>query len=673
MKRKYISIALILLIFTQTIYFTSVFAQKLKRIDKQMLKYEYAESTKLLEKIILEKGRHTQEAMEKLALCYRLMNEPEQAAKWYAETLKMEGTNSENHYYYAEMLRTLGRYKEAQQQFLKYASLVPEDDKGATLLSKYCEDIIPYLKEPANYTMTNASMLNTEYSEFSPAIYKSAIVFTSDRPRKDKHSKTYSWTGNSFLNLYASEINYTQKNQEFTVANPAQFSKDLSQTYHDGTAVFSKDWKTVYFTRTTNERVKKGDNPIATIMLKMYSSHNIDGHWTEPEPFYLNSNDYSVGHPALSVDGKKLYFASDMPNGFGETDIYECTLENDTWTNVQNLGDKINTSRKEMFPYISDDGSLYFSSTGHLGYGGFDIYSSKPDGENWKPPENMGMPLNSSYDDFGVCILDEGKGFISSNRPDGLGNDDLYTFEPIKPYLLTGRVVSDSGTVLRNATVFLLNKNTNKVLVLKTDYLGKYSTEVTPGTPYILLSKKDGYFDDCISIQIKDDTENQYDLILAQIPKKEIIKLENIYYDLDKWSIRPDAIPNLTLVVKALNQNPINIELSSFTDSRASNEYNIELSKKRTESVMNYIISQGIDMNRILANSYGESRLINECPDNAYCTEEQHQMNRRTEFNIIEFEKQETNIIDELGKYQARNIYNKNEFKEGYFYSCKKN
>lgn len=674
MKRKYISITLILLIFTQTICFTSVFAQKLKRIDEQMLKYEYAESTKLLEKIILEKGRHTQEAMEKLALCYRLMNEPEQAAKWYAEVIKDEETNPENYFYYAQMLRTLGRYVDAQRHFLKYNSLVPENTKEAVLLAQYCENIIPYLNKADTYTITNLTKLNTAYSEFSPVVYKDSLVFTSDRPSKDKHSKTYSWTGNSFLDLFASEINYSNDQHSFGVSNPVEFNKELSQSYHDGTAVFSKDWNKIFYTRTTNERVKKGNNPVATIVLKLYESHFINGHWSEPESFYLNSDLYSVGHPALSVDGKKLYFVSDMPDGFGGTDLYECTLENDQWANVKNLGSRINTSGNEMFPYVKNDGSLYFSSTGQFGYGGLDVFVTKPKGEGWQSPENLGKPINSSYDDFGISFITEGKGFVSSNRLGGYGSDDIYSFERIiiiPPIMISGRVISDQGSVLKDATIFLLNSNTNKVQILKTDNLGRYSTEVEKNTPYILLSKKINYLDDCLSVQVKEDDENPNDLVLEKLAKNKIIAIENIYYNFDKWDIKLESEIELNHVVKILKENQISIELGSHTDSRGTDKYNAILSQKRAQSAVNYIISQGIDSSIISAKGYGESKLINKCSDGISCTEDEHQMNRRTEFKIIAVKKQKENSVDSLSKYVVGEIYNINEFKTGYFDKCK--
>lgn len=673
MKHKYIIIAFVCLVIFQTIGLTKVYTQNIKRIEKQMLKYEYAESTVLLKKIIKKNGKYAPVAKEKLATCYRLMNEPEKAAKWYAELIKDEEANPENHFYYAQMLRTLGRYVEAKSQFLKYNSLVPENNKGAASLAQYCEEIIPFLKKPDKFTMANASKLNSAYADFSPAVYKNSLVFTSDRPKADEGSKTYAWTGSSFLDLYASEIDYQNEQHKFSATSPVEFNEELSQSYHDGTAVFSRDWTTVIFTRTTNERVKKGDNPVATIVLKLYESHLINGHWSEPKPFYLNSNDYSVGHPALSVDGQKLYFVSDMPNGFGGTDLYECSLENNQWTNVKNLGSKINTTGNEMFPYVKKDGSLYFSSTGQFGYGGLDVFKTHPEDESWQIPENLGAPLNSSYDDFGITFIDDSKGFVSSNRPGGKGSDDIYSFEPIiiPPPFLSGRVISDQGNVLKDATVFLLNRNTNKVQILKTDNLGRYSTEVERQTTYTVLSKKTNYLDDCLSIHVKDDDENPKDLVLEKLAKKKIIAIENIYYDFDKWDIKSESEIELNHVVKILKGNPISIELGSHTDCRASDKYNAVLSQKRAQSAVDYIISQGIDSSRITAKGYGESQLINECSDGVSCTEEQHQMNRRTEFKIIEVKEQKVNSTDLLSKYIAGEIYIKADFEIGFFDECK--
>ncbi len=664
MSHRYTLIPFVFFLIVQFGFLPEVSAQKIKNVEKQMLKYDFAESVQLLEKIIKKDGKHTLAAKEDLASVNRMMNNPARAAELYAEVTNTEGTRAENYFYYGQMLRTLGKYEEAKEQFLKYDSLVSQDEKDGALYAKYCEEIIPYLNEKENYIISNVTSLNTKYSEFSPALYNDALVFTSDRPRS-KHAKIYSWTGNSYLDLYSSDIDYSGQTDEVTGSSPVVFNKRLSQTFHNGTAVFTKDENTVYFTRTTDDVVKKGKNPVATIMLKMYKSENIDGRWSKPEPFYLNSNEYSVGHPALSADGKKLYFVSDMPGGMGGTDLYECTLEGDSWGDAKNLGDKINTSENEMFPYVSEEGTLYFSSNGQLGFGGLDIYSTTQKDGVWQKPENLGKPINSSYDDFGICYVNDTKGFLSSNRPEGLGEDDIYAFEQIKtiaplpPLMLAGRVMSDSGYAIQHATIFFLNENTNKILILKTDSAGRYETEVERNTKYAILAKKSHYLEDCTSVNLADTLINPEDLILSELSVKKSYSVENIYYDFNKYDIKEAAKSKLDHLVRLLKDNPIKIELNSYTDSRGSAQYNMILSQKRAEAAMDYIVSQGIDASRITARGYGESELLNDCTDGVECTEEQHQMNRRTEFRIIEVEKPNSTRVDPLDKYVAGAVYDR--------------
>jgi len=673
MKNSNVLITVVLILITLIMGITNLSAQNIKSIEKQMLKYDFAESIQLLEKIIKKDGKHTLAAKENLASVNRLMNKPARAAELYAELTLNEGIQPENHFYYGQMLRTLGKYEEAQEQFLKYGSLVEEDDKDAALYARYCEEIIPFLNETEKYTISNVEILNTEFSEFSPTMYNDALVFTSDRP-KNKRNKIYSWTGNSYLDLYSSKIDYSSDDKELTGSSPVTFSKKLSQSYHNGTAVFTQDENTVYFTRTTNERVKKGKNPVATIMLKMYKSEYYDGRWSKPEAFYLNSNDYSVGHPALSADGKKLYFVSDMPGGIGGTDLYECTLEGDSWGDAKNLGDKINTSGNEMFPYISEDETLYFSSTGLLGFGGLDIFSTIPVGEEWETPVNLGTPINSSYDDFGICYVNDTKGFLSSNRPEGLGEDDIYAFEkietiePLPPLMLAGRVMSDSGYAIQHTTIFFLNETTNQILILKTDSAGRYETEVERNTKYAVLAKKSQYLEDCTSVQIADTLVNPEDLILSKLSVKKSYSVDNIYYDFNKYAIKEKAKTKLDHLVRLLKESTIQIELSSHTDSKGSEQYNIILSQKRAEAAMDYIVSQGIDASRIIAKGYGESQLINECVDGIECSEADHQMNRRTEFKITGIEKPNINTIDPLDKYIAGAVYDRHAIAEDAVY-----
>jgi outer membrane protein OmpA-like peptidoglycan-associated protein len=334
-----------------------------------------------------------------------------------------------------------------------------------------------------------------------------------------------------------------------------------------------------------------------------------------------------------------------------------------------------------MFPYVHYDGSLYFSSTGHMGFGGLDLFKTKYTGDNWETPENLMSPINSSYDDFGIAFMDgDTTGLISSNRPGGMGSDDIYAFSMIpqedpepepEPVLAVGRVITTDMIPIEEATVFVMNNITEEVLILKSDEKGMYEYVVDTLVDYTIIAKKTNYIKDCLSYFYVNEDSNPNDLVLTKLETDLVFKIENIYYDLDKWYIRDDAKPELDKIVELMEEHPIKIELSSHTDCRASNAYNANLSQKRAESAVNYIISQGIDHERITAMGYGESRLVNRCADGIDCSEEQHQMNRRTEFRILEVEQKEEIVsTDQLGRYMHGEIYLKDQLDSGYFSDC---
>ncbi len=609
--------------------------QSMKKANKKTASYEYSQAIPVLEKIIEKDKKGKDEATVLLAYCYRMINDDEKAAKYYAMAIKQEDLAPEVYYYYGQTLRTLERYGEAREQFLEFAELCPDDERGH-MMAGYCEQMKEWSKLPIKNEVHNVSSLNSPFADFSPVFYRHGVVITSERPREKVADVTYEWTGKPHLDLMFARLNGIVSPVELIYSEPELFDEHLHQTFHDGTVSFSPDGNSMFFTRTTEERVKKDDERFRTHFLKMYSSEFDGEDWSAPEAFFLNSDQYSVGHPAFSADGNTLYFVSDMPGGQGGTDIWYCKREGDAWGAAENAGTEINTVMDEMFPFIDQDGSLYFASEGHMGYGGLDIFFASPAEEGWNEPVNMMTGVNSSYDDFGISLNhDLGTGLLSSNRPGGIGGDDIYAFELGRKVLtICGKVVDPDGKPLAGATVFFLNKSRNEVLILRSDSTGTYCTEVEPGTDYAILGKKTAYMDDCTALEIKEEAINPEDLVLAPYEVDQVFKIENIYYDLDKWYIRPDAEPPLNNLVKIMKEHPITIELSSHTDCRASDEYNTDLSQKRAESAVRYLVLNGINSARMTAKGYGETKLVNDCADGVECTEEEHQMNRRTEFRV---------------------------------------
>lgn len=681
---------ILLLILTGSIILLSgtVSGQKIKKANQAAMYYQYADIIPMLEAVIEKDNKHKVPAMELLAKSYLYMNNMEKAAEWYAQVVENEDIEPESHYYYAQVLRTLGRYEEAKDQFLRYDSLAPDDPRGK-IYASYCDSIRIWKEQESSASVANAGKLNSSYADFSPVFYREGLIITSERPGGESGEEIYPWTGKPYLDLFYAEAKKDTLDAEIKYGPLSPFSRVLNQPYHDGPVTFSEAGDTVFLTRTIDERLKKNKKEdVRTHILKIFYSIYKDDAWIEPLPFYLNSHLYSVGHPALSENGDLLYFVSDMPGGFGETDIYVCHKEVEGWGPAINLGPMVNTFGREMFPYAKDS-LLYFSSTGHMGYGGLDLFKSQRINDTlWTRPENLMAPINSSYDDFGVVFNpDQTLGYFSSNRPGGKGSDDIYTFEQIEPeppVIMAGYVadcakdVTLSGMVrdkqtlqpLAGATVFALNKKMNTVVVSKTDDAGRYSFLVDAKTTYVVKGMKDSYMSDCYSMVAANRPQLGRDLLLDKFEVNKVFQLENIYYNLDKWNIRPDAATELDKLVMVMKENPIKIELSSHTDSRASDEYNQRLSQQRAESAVQYLISKGIMPDRLIAMGYGESKLVNRCADGVPCSEKEHQQNRRTEFKVTEITKQPTSLFKPLESFSTGEILQLNQFDAGFFANC---
>lgn len=648
---------------------TSLSGQCLNKVKKQIAAYEYALAIPSLEKIIEKDKKGKDEAVVLLAKCYRMLNEDEKAASYYAMAIEQDTVDPIVYFHYGQMLRTLEKYELAATQFNKYASLVPDDKRGE-LLAGFCKDISGWLDECEYEDPTNVASLNSPFADFSPVFYKQGVVFTSERPQDYSQGETFEWTGNPYLGLMFAWINGMILNEKPFFTPPEVFDENLAQKYHNGNAAFSPDGKMMILTRTLEERVRKDNERFRTYYLKMYQSKFDGKNWSTPEAFAFNSETYSVGHPAFSSDGSKLYFASNMPGGQGGTDIWVCTRKDDQWSDPQNLGPVVNTIMDDMFPYIDCKGTLYFSSEGHMGYGGLDIfYTSEADG-TWEKPANMMKGVNSSYDDFGVAYDHKKEiGLLSSNRPGGQGSDDIYAFSiKPKPLEICGKVIDPTYKPIEGATVFILNNKTNMVHILKTDSEGEYCIELEDNVSCSILGKKLSYEDNCLGFTSSETNLRPDDLVLTPYEVNKTYEVDTIYYDLDKYLVREDGQPALDELAKTMKEHPITIELGSHTDCRGSVDYNTELSQKRAESVIRYLILQGVDPSRMSAKGYGESMPLNHCKDGVECTEEEYQLNRRTEFKI-------TGVISDnshrnLEEYVDGQVIPMENFRYGFFDAC---
>lgn len=606
-----------------------------KKGVKNYNKAEYAKAIGYFEKYLDKKN--SADATIRLANSYRLTNDAVNAEKWYAKVVALPECQPADMFYYAKILMSLEKYDEAKKWFNNYLLKVP-DDVVAKMLLASCYSINSFKADPSLYTIEEVEMPDVA-TAFGEVPYKNGIVFTADK-LVFRNQKKYGWTGRSYLDLY-----FSQKDQNGKWLSPMLLKGNINGQYHEGPACFTADGKTVYFTRSDLHGKKIGKSSKGENNLKIYRAELQGEKWTNITELPFNSDEYSCGHPSLSADEKTLYFISDMPGGQGGTDIYKSVFDGKAWSKPENLGPVINTPGNEMFPYMHADGSFYFSSDAHNNLGGLDVFVTSYDGSKWLQVENLNYPLNSSKDDFGYVLNSDNKtGYVSSNRSN---EDRIYEITKNDPtFILSGNVKQKgSGAPIDSALIELVNTKTNTKEVIYTDRHGNYKVKLKPESGYLVRAFKSMYFTVSPLLQLnttgKKISENfTGNFILDQIIIEKPIVLENIYYDLDKWNIRPDAEAELNRVVQVMTDNPkIHIELSSHTDSRAGDQYNLILSDKRAKAAVEYIISKGIDAKRLKWKGYGETMLVNKCKNDVPCTEEEHQQNRRTEFKVIKIEK----------------------------------
>jgi len=584
--------------------------------------------------------------MENLANCYAKMNQYEDAEIWYARVVQHRRSNPENLIKYGRILKANAKYIKAKEIFQQY---IKRTGKPLPVINDIagCDSAMVWMSKLPYYRIKNQAAINTERAEFYVwPMKEDKSVFFMAEPALNNKTLKYGWTGSSFLKIFkANSISGD------SIAKPVLAKLDVNEAqYHVGPVITNKAGDIMFITHTySGKETKKTKIDGRTYFdhsMELFIQSKVYGLFKDPVPFIHNNvKKYSVGHAALSVDEKTLYFVSDMPGGFGGTDIWFCTLQkNGTWGKFANAGKTINSPGNEFFPFIAPDGMLYFSSDGWPGMGGLDVFSSKGDKNKWTKPVNLKYPLNSPGDDFALYTDNQlQSGYISSNRINGKGNDDIYAFryeKSKKISVLSGKTIDKKSLKpLPGSAVILYDGNNNIVAQQQTDANAEFSFEINNTQAYKLQGSKFSYFPDTITISAQ-----QKDTIFALLHldplfvKGKVFQLRNILYDFDKANIRADAAVILNELVQIMHENPtLKIELGSHTDSRGTVEYNRDLSQRRAQSVVDYLVTRGIARNRMVAKGYGESKLINRCADGVECSDEEHQANRRTEFTVLEY------------------------------------
>jgi outer membrane protein OmpA-like peptidoglycan-associated protein len=630
----------------------------MKKADKKFNYGEYELAIQDYTKAI-ERNHEVGEAYFQIGESYRLSNRLKRSETFYKQAIDHNYADEATRLYYAQSLTANEKYDQATQ-VLNQLIDQGEDEQYLQLARWQLDNIRraqPLYTAESYFRVRNLSSINTSGAEYSPVYQDGELYFTTSR----YGGKTYKATGTAFTDLYKAK---TRGALVDTTTLTSVGDEINDPDTNEGSITFAPDGRTMVFAKGNSGKRRGADD------VNLYISRYRRSGWSTPELMRINDPKSWDSSPAFSRDGRTLFFASNRRGGYGGTDLYAATKNRrGNFSSVRNLGEMINTPGNEMFPYQGADGSLYFSSTGHPGLGQLDIFvATREEGE--MKIRNLGPPINSSADDFGLFQFTPDKGFFTSNREGGKGDDDIYTFINNDPdlkivnYFLTGTTVSydDEGNeiLLPNAAVSLFGAEEELLDEAITGRDGKFSFRVFPEEDYVLIGEKPDYFTTRASFTTKGRsvpveelsqlvTNKTFEtrIVLDQIVLNKSIVLENIYYDLDKWDIRTDAARELDKLVTVLDDNPeIRIELSSHTDSRASADYNDELSKKRAQSAVDYIVSRGISRDRLIARGYGESQLIISDEKIAQMPTEEareaaHQRNRRTEFKVIEYNRQE--------------------------------
>jgi len=566
------------------------------------------------------------------------INNYRDAETWYAKLANREVAQPADVYQYGRILKINGRFKEAKAQFQRYEEIEKNIDReDLNRLYTSCDSAIvwmdTYIK---SVKVSNSNLLNTEQSEFAPQQEGDLLYFVSDRYAV-ANEPIYVWTGQPYLKLFQKE---GEEIKHIPLANAAEKS-------HIGAITFNKEKKVAFFAATRsldNKQIKKSKSDV-TVNVELFEVSYENGQLgTEVKPFKYNRfKEWSVGDPYLSASGDTLYFASNMPGGFGGSDLYYSINYGDgNWSDPVNLGPQINTKHDERFPTFDHKGNLLFSSDGHIGIGGLDIFRATKVGSTYQV-ENLKFPINSPQDDFSLTFFDDNKGFLASNRSGGKGADDLYEFDLKRQFefSLKGIVLNKKSNLpIAGALVTLHDLSKSKEpLNLYANDKGEFNIPLDDEQDYEVEAAQTGFIPEPkYAFTTKGLTESQTlpkNFYLTPVEVKQVVVLRNIYFDFDKSDIRPDAAIELDKILSFLNSDPkVRIELSAHTDSRGKAAYNMKLSQRRADAAVAYLVAHGIDENRLVAKGFGFSQLANHCAPGVKCTEEEHEFNRRVEFVV---------------------------------------
>jgi len=626
------------------------FAQE-KLIEKANKKYEAYSFNPAIDiyKKVLDRGYASADLLQKLGNSYYFNADYKNAADIYKRLVDNypDDTPPEYYFRYAQTLKTIEDYDTSNTVMAQFLEATKDNGRASTYTSErnYLKDI----KKNSGRFNVAPFRYNSPYAEFAPSFYKEGLLFSSDRDTGNFARNRHTWTGTDFLDLYKVDVDSS------SAGAVVKLGDGVNTRLHESTSIATKDGNTLYFTRNNfkNRKYIKDENGV--IRLKIFKAILVDDVWSDIEELPFNSDTYSVAHPALSPDEKTLYFVSDMEGSLGESDIFKVSIKEDgSFGSPENLGRPINTEARETFPFVSSSEVLYFSSDGHPGLGGLDVFAVQM--ENGIPNDgisNIGAPINSRYDDFTFIINEDTKrGYFASNREEGLGGDDIYEFLEVKPLLLRCKqeisgLVSDEiyKDPLIGATIKVIDEDNEEISSVVTDTDGKYTVLLNCNQGNFVRATMEGYIPSEEYLAKSEGEPKTIDFLLERNTVlagfgddlSKLLQLSTIYFDYNKYNIRKDSEIEVEKVIAAMEKYPsLTIKVNAHTDSRGKDSYNLWLSQKRAEATVDYMIKKGIAKDRLSSEGFGETQLINQCANGVKCTPAQHELNRRSEFIILE-------------------------------------
>lgn len=629
--------------------------KNVKKANDAYDKFAFIKAIKLYENQI-SKGNNSTELYQKLGDSYYYNGNYAEAEKCYSKVVGLSDNISPEYYFrYAQTLNNSQKYNEAEAVIKNYYKHSGQKDLSTDWNEiKLLESI---KKQSGRYTFKPVD-INTPSSDFGGSFFgANKVVYTSARDTGGVLKRKHSWNEKSFLKLYQADIT-----ADGGLQKPVLLKGDINTEYHQSTPAITKDGKTMFFTRNNYIDGKLGEDKKGTTYLKIYSAQNINGKWKNVKElaFPVNSDRFSSAHPALSPDETELFFVSDRNNAFGNSDLYVVSLRKGGFVgnDVTRLSDEINTLGRETYPFMDASGILYFSSDGHPGLGGLDVFAAMKDAAGVYHVVNLGDGVNSSSDDFAYAINGKTKmGYFSSDRD---GNDNIYSFTENRPVAfdfnispnIFGTLKFTSGGPIEDAAVEIYNSEDELIKTVYTDKQGKYTAELMPFIDYKIIYKKVGMTE---NIQIAPmfkplekreysfDFLNEMEVVVDNQTKimapgnnlNDVLNLKPIYFDYKGYKIRESSKAELDKVVEVLLIRPsITLQVNSYTDSRGRDEFNMTLSENRAKATVDYIVKHGIPANRVSGKGYGETNILNKCTNGVSCTEAEHQLNRRSDFII---------------------------------------